>query len=67
MHEALPVLEPQPVLAGSPALAANRVSFATVAARYSWNYVLARPVNGAEKLGNWGVEGQQKCPGRCSA
>ena len=24
-------------------------------------------VNGAEIMGHWGVEGQHKCPGRCSA
>ena len=39
----LPTLEPPPVLAGRPALEATRVRLATVAARYNWNFVLARP------------------------
>ena len=42
-RRALPALEPPPVLSGRPALAANRVRLATVAARYNWNFVLARP------------------------
>ena len=37
----LPMLEPPP--AGRPALAATRVRLATVAAKYNWNFVLARP------------------------
>ena len=39
----LPMLEPPPVSAGRPALAATKVRVATVAARYSWNFVLERP------------------------
>ena len=39
----LPMLEPPPAPAGRPALAATRVRLATVAARYNWNFVLARP------------------------
>ncbi len=27
----------------------------------------AKGVNGGGKVGHWGVEGQHKCPGRCSA
>ena len=42
-RRALPTLEPPPVLAGRPALEATRVRLATVAARYNWNFVLARP------------------------
>ena len=40
---ALPWLGPEPVSPVNPALAATRVRLATVAARYSWNRVLARP------------------------
>ena len=39
----LPELGPEPVSPVMPALAATRVRLATVAARYSWNSVLARP------------------------
>ena len=40
---AVPELGPKPVSPVTPALAATRVRLATVAARYSWNSVLARP------------------------
>ena len=39
----LPELGPEPVSPVMPALAATRVRLATVAARYSWNNILARP------------------------
>ena len=42
-RRALPTLKAPPVPADRPALAATRVRLATVAARYSWNRVLARP------------------------
>ena len=38
----LPTLEPPPVSSGRPALAATKVRLATVAARYSLNFVQAR-------------------------
>ena len=43
VRRALPTLESPPVSAGRPALAPTKVRFATVAARYSWNFVLERP------------------------
>ena len=39
----LPELELAPVSPVMPTLAATRVRLATVAAKYSWNSVLARP------------------------
>ena len=39
----LPELGPEPVSPVMPTLAATRVRLATVAARYSWNSVWARP------------------------
>ena len=42
-RRALPTLEAPPVSPVNPAWEATRVRLATVAARYSWNRVLARP------------------------
>ena len=41
-----------PVLSGIPALAAVKVRLATVAARYNWNLVLARPKKRACRIPN---------------
>ena len=40
---AVPELGPEPVSPVMPTLAATKVRLATVAARYSWSSVLARP------------------------
>ena len=42
-QRALPTLESPPLSSGRSALEATRVRLATVAARYRWNHVLARP------------------------
>ena len=42
VRRALPALDSPSVSAGRPALVPTKVRFATVAARYSWNFVLER-------------------------
>ena len=39
----LQLLEPPPARPDRPSFPATRVRLASVAARYSWNFVLARP------------------------
>ena len=43
VRRALPTLVSPPVSAGRPTLAATKVRLATVATKYSWNFVLVRP------------------------
>ena len=57
----LPELGPEPVSPVMPALAATRVRLATVAARYSWNSVLARP-----KQRDWRIPSWTSRANRCS-